>query len=167
MMDGYSTLRTRVQRFLRDNPDVQTLTLKRPKETKRVTYQNGRSECFGRVPESCPVVQKILADKLPDGIRVLREDGTEINLDDLRRSIFQALHDRVTMPFRNALEEVCEQKHTLLSRVSAFQRQMRIWIDEADTEVPPDEQQRLARVRSRRGTAQEVEVEVEEDESNY
>jgi hypothetical protein len=163
-MDGYSTLRTRVQRFLKDNPDVQTLTLKRPKEKKKIPYLNGRAECFGRVPESCPVVQEVIADKLPDGVRVLRPDGTEIDLDDLRRDLFQALHDRVTMPFRNALEEVCEQKHTLLSRVSGYQRQMRDWIDEAETEVPPDEQQRLARVRSRRGTVQEVEVEIEEDD---
>jgi hypothetical protein len=160
-MEGYSTLRSRVTAFLRQNPDVQTITLKRPKTPMKVAYTSGRQECYGRIPETCPVVQAILSEQLFDGLRVLRPDGSEVDLERLRMTIFQKIHDQVTVPFRNALEEVCEQKHRVIGSMRVHQREVNRWIDSAETEIPEDQQ---PRARSRRGTDSEVEVEVEDED---
>jgi hypothetical protein len=159
-MEGYATLRQRATRFLNDNPDVQMVTLRRPKPKSKRTYTSANDECFGRMPESCPIVRSILEAMLPEGLRVLRPDGTEVDLSDLRNDIFQRMHDEVTTKFRSALEEVCAQKHTLLSRTRSYHRQMRDWIEETETEIP--EPVEPPRVRSRRDRT-EVEVEVEEE----
>lgn len=162
-MEGYSTLRSRVAAFMRQNPDVQTVTLKRPKPATKTAYTNGRAECYGRMPETCPVVQAILTEWLCDGLRVLRQDGSEIDLERLRNDIFQRIHDQVTIKFRNALEEVCDQKHSLIGSLRSHQREMHRWLDSAETEIP-EEQQRPS-TRSRRDeTEREVEVEIEEDD---
>ncbi len=158
-MEGYATLRNRVDRFLKDNPDVVTVTLKRPKPKSKRTYTSANDECFGRMPESCPVVRSILEALLPDDLRVQR-DGKDVDVSDLRNDIFQRMHDEVTMKFRNALEEVCNQKHTLLSRTRNYHRQMRDWIEEGETEIPEPPE---PRVRSRRDRT-EVEVEIEDED---
>jgi hypothetical protein len=160
-MEGYATLRQRATRFLNDNPDVQMVTLRRPLPKPKRTYSNGNAEAYGRMPESCPIVRSILESLLPDGLRVLRPDGMEVDVSDLRNDIFQRIHDDVTSKFRTALEEVCDQKHALLSRTRNYQRQMREWIEEADTEIPEPPE---PRVRSRRERSTEVEVEVEESD---
>ncbi len=164
-MEGYSTLRSRVDRFLRDNPDVQTVTLKRPKPKSKRTYTSANDECFGRMPESCPIVRSILEALLPDDLRV-RRDGKDVDISDLRNDIFQRMHDEVTTKFRSALEEVCAQKHTLLSRTRQYHRQMRDWIEESETEIPEPPTPVESRVRSRNRDRTEVEIEIEE-ESEY
>lgn len=159
-MEGFATLRNRVDRFLKDNPDVVTVTLKRPKPKSKRTYTSANDECYGRMPESCPVVRSILEAMLPEGLRVQRADGTEVDLSDLRNDIFQRIHDDVTTKFRNALEEVCNQKHILLSRTRNQHRQMRDWVEECETEIPEPPE---PRVRSRRDRT-DVEVEIAEDD---
>lgn len=167
-MEGYSMLRTRVERFLRENPDVQMLTLKRPNPKQREKYANGDAECYGRMPESCDLVKQVLRAHLPDdeGMKLLRADGTEIEISELRAAIFQQIHDDVTTKFRTALREVCDQKHSLLARLRGFQKQMRECIEDGETELPPSEEPR----RGRRGTMTrnntEVEIEVRDTEAD-
>lgn len=162
MMDGYTALRSRVDRFLRDNPDVQMVTLKRPKPKSKSTYSNGHAECYGRMPESCPTVNAILVSMLPDEMVITNPDGTPTSAETLRDAIFRRIHDEVTTKFRRELEEVCEQKHTLLSRVRNYQRQMRDWINEGETEIP--EPPEPARTRSRGHRRDEIEVEIDEED---
>lgn len=159
-MEGYATLRQRATRFLQANPDVQTVTLRRPLPKVKRTYTSASDECFGRMPESCPIVRSILEAMLPEGLRVLRPDGTEVDLSDLRNDIFQRMHDEVTTKFRSALEEVCQQKHTLLSRTRNYHRQIRDWIEESETEIPEPPE---PRTRGRRDRT-EVEVEIEDED---
>jgi hypothetical protein len=166
MMEGYSGLRSRVLRFLNDNPDVQTLTLKRPLAAKRRVYENPNSECYGRMPESCPIVTAILKRCLPDDLKIVRiVEGVErpVDPDQLRDEIFTEIHGQVTSPFRKALEDVCEQKHRLLSQLKGHQRELREWIENAQTELPPDEPPRK---RSRREAAENIEFEIEDDDSS-
>jgi hypothetical protein len=165
-MQGYSVLRARVRNFLRDNPDVQQVTLKRPppKEKRRV-YKNANEECYGRMPESCPIVQGILNRMLPtDGSMSIRDgNGDEISIEDLRDRIFSEIHSQVTSRFRDALNEVCEQKHVLLVRVRDYHKRTNEWIEEAETAIPEPPTPRT-RVRN---NPEELEVEVDEEESEY
>lgn len=166
-MQGYSTLRQRVRNFLRDNPDVQQVTLKRPppKEKKRV-YKNANEECYGRMPESCPIVQDILNRLLPTDGSMKILDGKEIERDIelIRDEIFREIHSQVTSKFRDALNEVCEQKHVLLARVRDYHKRAGEWIEEAETEIPEPPAPRAARTRN---NSDEVEFEVDEEESEY
>lgn len=161
MLDGYTQLRSRVDRFLKDNPDVQLVTLKRPAPKNKRTYSNGNAECYGRMPESCPVVQSILSDGLPDDLTITRGDGTPVSAETLRDALFTRLHNEVTAKFRTAFEEVCDQKHILLNRLRNYQRQLRDWIDEAETEIPEPPQ---PRTRGRAERRNEVEFEIDDDE---
>lgn len=163
-MDGYAALRTRVDRFLRDNPEVQLVTLKRPKPAQRRTYANANDECYGRMPETCDRVKQILRQHLPadEGMKLTRSDGSEIALDDLREQIFDQIYAEITSKFRAALSEVCEQKHTLLVRMRSHQKQLVSWLEEGYTDIP--EAVEAPRVRSRRERATEVDVEIEDDD---
>lgn len=163
-MIGYTTLREKADSFLRNNPDVQAVTLRRPppKDAKLV-YTNANQECYGRMPESCPIVQGILNWALPPGMKIVGEDGREINVSNLRDEIFSEIHSQVTGKFRRALEDVCEQKHLLLARVREQHKHLAGWIDEAETLLPPESQKKARR----RG---EVEIEVDaadEDDGDY
>lgn len=160
MLDGYTALRSRVDRFLKDNPDVQLVTLKRPKPKQKRTYSNGNAECYGRMPETCPVVKSILEQFLPDDLTITRADGTSIQTEWLRDEIFTKIHNEVTTKFRAALEEVCDQKSILLTRLRNQQRSLRDWIDEAETEIPETPEPRSRRNRS----SNEVEIEIDEDD---
>lgn len=168
-MEGYSILRTRVQRFLNDNPDVQMVTLKRPMPEKRRVYANSDAECFGRMPESCPILQAILIKHLPDsGTIKLTEivDGEErgpIDIDALRDAIFSDVHAQITSKFRREFEAVCAQKHSLLANLRNYQRQLQDWIERAETELPPEDSG-SPRLRSRREGNGVVEVEIEDDD---
>lgn len=161
MIEGYAALRTRVDRFMKENPDVQLVTLKRPKPKQKRTYSNGNAECYGRMPESCPVVKAVLEQFLPDNLRITREDGTSVQAEWLRDEIFTKIHNDVTSKFRSAFEEVCEQKHVLLSRLRNYQRQMRDWIDEGETEIPEPPE---PRTRVRGQVRNEVEVEIDDED---
>lgn len=167
-MQGYSTLRQRVRNFLRDNPDVQQVTLKRPppKEKKRV-YKNANEECYGRMPESCPIVQGILNRLLPaDGAMTIRDGkGDEVDIESLREQIFSEIHSQVTSRFRDALNEVCEQKHVLLVRVRDYHKRAGEWIEEAETAIPEPPTPRASRGIAR--NSEELEIEVDEEESEY
>lgn len=163
IMDGYTQLRSRVDRFLKDNPDVQLVTLKRPAPKNKRTYANGNAECYGRMPESCPVVNAILQNELPDDLVITRGDGSRVSAESLRDLIFSRIHTEVTGRFRSAFEEVCDQKHILLNRLRNYQRQVRDWIEEAETEIPEPPQPRTSRSR---GRSNEVEFEIDDDDES-
>lgn len=167
-MQGYSMLRQRVRSFLRDNPDVLQVTLKRPplKETRRV-YKNANEECYGRMPESCPIVQGILSRNLPtDGsMKILDEKGIEKDIESLRDEIFREIHSQVTSKFRDALNEVCEQKHVLVTRVRDYHKRAGEWIEEAETAIPEVPKTNESRRHTR--NPEEIEIEVDDEESEY
>ncbi len=163
-MEGYATLRQRATRFLNDNPDVQMVTLKRPSPEKRRVYRNAHDECYGRMAESCPIVTAILQRHLADGLLQIRDsNGDEVDIVALRDAIFSDIHDQVTTKFRKALEETCEQKHRLLVRLQAQQREVRDWIREGETELPPEAPDPRS-ARGRRGSREVVEVEIDEED---
>jgi hypothetical protein len=168
-MEGYSALRQRVKRFLNENPDVQQITLKRPVQEKRRVWLNSADECYGRMPESCPVVQQILSKHLPtDGtMKIMRDDSTgappfEVDIESLRDRMFTEIHALVTSRFRTSLEEVCEQKHVLLAQLRAHQKALKGWIEENETEIPgtPVESEPRTRGRSR----EDVEFEIDDSD---
>lgn len=160
-MEGYTTLRQRAERFLNDNPEVQMVTLKRPPPVQRRVYSNGNSECYGRMPESCPLVTEILRRFLPtDGSMQITRDGVEIGISGLRDEIFSEIHDQVTSKFRKALEEVCDQKHLLLSQMRGHQRELRDWLERAATDLPLEEPE----PKPSRNHREVVEFEVEDEE---
>jgi hypothetical protein len=138
-MEGYSVLRSRVQTFLNQNPDVQTVTLTRPKIETKVTYKNGRAESFGRMPETCPVLRECIDTILNDGAVIT---------PTLRDTLFNAIYNQVTDKFRDALSDVCNEKHEALKAMRAVARSLTEKIEQLETEdeaATRDESNRRAR----------------------
>ena len=158
-MEGYASMRQRATRFLKENPDVQLVTLRRPQPKQRRVYSNASAEAYGRVPETCPVLQGILNRHLPNDFKLADGDTYE----DLRDRIFNEIHNQITEKFRVALKEVCEQKFLLISRVRQYHHQMKDWIEDGETEIstPIEESPRKKRRNERQG---EIEVEIEEED---
>lgn len=159
-MEGYSSLRNDVEEFLRRNPEVITVTLKRPAPKIPRTYANAHAESYGRMPESCPILQEILNSYLPDdGTMQLIRDGAEINLPDFRLGLFQRIHDQVTIEFRRALDGALEEKHRLLKQMRTSMQEFSRALEDTAMQVP----ETVPPTTTRRGTRQEVYVEIGEE----
>lgn len=149
-MDGYAPLKARATRFLRENPEVQAVTIVRPRRSRKRSYDNGHDECYGRLPETCDRVQAILRKHLPNGLEIRPKrsrdsnrmaDREKIDVETLRDTIFNALHSEITSKFREHLVEVCEHKHSLLATIAQVKRILDDMVDETATSLPvePDE----------------------------
>lgn len=101
-MTTYHEMVRRVERYLKENPNLESITVRRPpKPRKPRVYGHPNDESYGRMPESCPIVRDILRRHLPDN-------------DELQQEIFNDIYENVTKKFRFALEEALEQKFELL-----------------------------------------------------
>lgn len=117
----YRQLIAQAERFLKENPELTALTMRLPPKATPRTYSGANHECYGRMPESCPIVRDILQKHLP---------GDEY--EDLRDAIFSDIYSQVTVPFRTALEQVLEQKWRLIRATETIERARR----DALTEIP-------------------------------
>jgi hypothetical protein len=130
-IETYRSLVRNIQTFLNENPELDAVTLRRPmKKPPRQTYPSAERECYGRMKETCPMVREILERALPGDTN-----------DEIREEIFNAMHNQVTMPFRRALEQVCQQKFVLIRRLKDMQERNASALDEAITDInsPRDE----------------------------
>lgn len=126
-MRNYGTLKSRVDAFLKDNPDIDTITLRRKESAKRRVYSSSNDECYGRMPESCPRLREIIDKHLPAGVEVTSY---------VRNALFQSIHDDITSQFRQALTGVMEQKYSLITELRRHQINLRSMLEDAETEIP-------------------------------
>lgn len=149
-MMNYGSLRTRALQFLRGNPEIQSVTITRPPKMAKLVYATARKECWGRIPETCPKVEELLLEHLPDDFQIVNDRGIALNIPHLRAEILESIRMRVTKPFRDSLEEVCDHKHNLLLHLKNFRNATRDIIDGNETERPETSSEEEDRKRSRK-----------------
>lgn len=126
-MQGYGTLRRRIELFLADNPDVSALTLRRPEKPARIVYTKAHKESFGLMPESCPILSEILRTLLPNDMVVTEE---------VRERVFNAIYNQVTDKFRDALTAVANDKHEALRSMRRLKMELIEAIERVETVDP-------------------------------
>jgi hypothetical protein len=75
---------------------------------EEIGYSSANSESFGLVEESCPVLETILEKHLAEGRKVTHQ---------MRALMLAELKEKITYPFRKALNQALEDKHRLLKLV--------------------------------------------------
>lgn len=86
------------------------------------TYRDANHESFGRVPQTCPIIEEIVNRRVLEVIEWIRKHpkasfDTEEFIDELKTNI--------TYPFRNALREALEQKYLAIELLAKVQNEVR------------------------------------------
>lgn len=126
-MQGYGTLKRRIEMFLNDNPDVAAVTLRRPDKPTRIVFTKPNKESYGLMPESCPILTEILNTMLPT--------DTVITVE-LREQVFNAIYNQITEKFRDALNAVANDKHEALKALRRMRMELTETIERVETVDP-------------------------------
>jgi hypothetical protein len=137
-------------RYLEKHENLESVTIRRKRKRKRITFKDARSECHALMPESCPIVGAVLAETLPDGVAVD---------EDKRGEVLNRLHDRVTSPFRDALLTACDQKHAAIRELKALRRRLDELLENIESDIPEEMRERIENKQN-----PSLDIQIDEDE---
>ncbi len=111
-------------------------------------YRDANSESFGRVPETCPIIEEIVnchISKILHGLRPKHksafsknesEDDYEIKESPESNALIAELKEKITLPFRKALTDSLEQKYAALETLSEIRESSSVSITNVRTIRP-------------------------------